>query len=239
MRAAIIFIICLFLHIQSACSEVVFGDLPLEGVSEQEWDDTLSDIVNISYFDSLDSIKYGEIYDVDIVDSKVLIATVINNITQIGVWDVYGNFLCGYEMLQTYHPIRATNRSFCLSTDGSTVLIYLRRGENIIGLTSHDGNPVVSVYATPTVVEKCNYVFPKRSSYAISDRAGGKVVVAFPDGTPHVVVDFSVEYTKYQSEQNTRILPYAIVILLLFSIFLCAIAWFIRNNTNDPSSPLL
>lgn len=234
MRVVAMVLCFIFLCIPSCVAEVLFGDLPLEGVSKQERDNTLSFVGSVTYLDSPDDLKYGEIYDVDIVDTTVLIAITYYNSTQVWILDVKGDFLYGYEL-----PIHTEQRSYFLSTDGNNVLIHLGRASNILGLSVQDGKPVTTVYQTPTIVKNRNYVMPKRSSYSFSSWNKCEVIVSAPNGEQIIVVDYTDECMKYQSEKNTRMLPYAIMIMILFSFFLCTIAWLIKNNTNDPPSPLL
>lgn len=237
MKKAVIFFLFALLFVMPAKAEVLFGDLVLELADENEVAETMSTILSISYLDSLDDLKIGDIYMIDIVDSNCLVAVTYDDYTQVWVWSIEGEFLYGFEMLQTYHPIGATNRSFCLSPDG-TVLIYLGRGGSIIGLNAYEENPLVTVFATPTVVEKLNYKYPSRSPYKRYYREKGKVIVTSPQGEKIVVFDFSDEYIKYKAEYEAKILPYKIAIYIFYALFISCIIWLIKNNIKKPPSPL-
>lgn len=237
VKTAVIFVLLALLFVMPAKAEVVFGDLVLEIADEKEVNETMSTILSISYFDSLEDLKIGDIYDIDIVDKNCLVAVTYDDYTQVWIWSIEGEFLYGFEMLQTYHPIGATNRSFCLSPDG-TVLIYLGRGCSIIGLTAHEENPLVTVYSTPTVVEKLNYEYPSRSSYKRYYSDKGKVIVTSPQGEKIVVFDFSDEYFEFKAEYEAQILPYKIAIYIFYALFIACIIWLIKNNTKKPPSPL-
>lgn len=238
MRLVAILLLCLCLYISPAKAEILWGDLPLDFAEDQEREDALSTILYVSYLDYVDDLKVGDIIFLDIVGENCLIAVNYEDLTQIWVWTIQGEFQYGYEIQQTYHPISATNRSFCLTPDG-TILVYLGRGGSIVGLSALDGQPIVSVYSTPDVIENLEYNRPSRSAYKRYYRDKGKVIVTSPGGELITVIDFSDEYMKYQSEKNIHILPYAIMIMILLGFFLCTIAWLIKNNTNDPPSPLL
>lgn len=232
MRFIAILTICIFLYMTPCSAENIWGDLPLEIANEQEINNTLTYIGNITYFENYERLKYGEIYDVDIVDTNVLIAIAYNNITQIWLWNIEGEFLYGYEL-----PLDTKYRSYALSADGHTVLINLGRRRNIIGLTTKDGIPAVSVYTKPEIVEKYNYAFPKRSLYQFASSSNGKVVVIAPDGEQFTIVDFTEEFTAYQSDRYSVLLPASIVILLCFLLFCSLIAWLIKNNSGTPNKP--
>ena len=231
--SALLVLLCFHVCFSSANAEMIWGDIPLKLANEKERDHALSSFENITYLDSKDDLKFGEIYMIDIVDTNCLIAVNYFDITQVWVWDVQGEFKYGYEIKTTYHPIKAVNRSFCLSSDG-TVLVYIGRGGSIIGLSSSEGQPLVSVYSTPTIIENLSYERPSRSTYKRYYSDKGKVIVTSKkNGEKITVVNFSNEYKKYISEKNAHDSPYIIRYIFLFCCFIAALIWGLRIVSDD------
>ncbi len=230
--SALLLLLCLHACFSSANAEMLWGDIPLKLADEKERDHTLSSFINITYLDSKDDLKVGDIYMIDIVDTNCLIAVNYFDITQVWVWDIQGEFKYGYEIKTTYHPIKAANRSFCLSSDG-TVLVYEGRRGSIIGLSASEEYPLVSVYSTPTIIEKLSYERPSRSTYKWYYSDKGKVIVTSKNGEKITVVNFSNEYKKYISEKNAQDLPLIIRYFCLFCCFIAALIWGLRIVSDD------
>lgn len=216
-KAVIVFLLAL-LFVLPAKAEVMLGDLVLELADEHEYNDTInrhSLTNNVRYLDNTRELKIGEIYDVDIVENTVLIAISYYDYTQVWIYNLSGDFQYGYEL-----PFNAKQRSYILSTDGSTVLIHSAKSDNIIGLTSQNKQPVISVYKTPISVIKWDFVLPKRSSFRISSWTNSKVIVSSPSGKEFIVVDFLAEYNKYKAEYESKMLPFRIVYYIFLSLFI-------------------
>ena len=233
MRLAAAALCLAFLWMTSGVAETLYGDLPLEAADAREREKILAYVGSVAYLDSPDELKYGEIVDVDLVDTTVLIAVSHEDCTQVWLWTVQGEFLEGYELMMD-----AAQHSYLLASDGREALVYPGKGNPILGLSVQEGQPVAAVYRTPAEVAKWHYVMPRRSAYRIAAWDRGSVTVAAPDGERMVVVDFAAAAAQYQEEEYARMLPWAILILLLFCGFMGAVAWLIRNNIQDPPSPL-
>lgn len=228
----LLLIFCFYACFFGANAETLGGDLPLEFADEKERKHALSNFVNISYLDSKEDLKAGDIYMIDIVDTNCLIAVNYFDITQVWVWDIQGDFKYGYEIETTESPYVALGRTFWLSPDG-TVLFYTGKGGSIIGLSAPEGQPLVSVYSTPTIFKKLSYVFPSRSTYKRYYSDKGKVIVTSENGEKITVVNFFNEYKKYISEKNAQELPYLIRYIILFSCFIAAAIWALRIIQDD------
>lgn len=141
-----ILLICL-LFPSCGTMEVLWGDIPLSVADPVSTYQVNSDIRRCTIINDATQLKYGEVFDIDLVDDYCIIEVGYDRYIQLWIMNISGEFLEGYE-IDMLTNTNSYGRQCRLSPDGSVLLRYYT-SKHVLGVSKNNDTAFVTVYDFP------------------------------------------------------------------------------------------